>query len=108
MRKPRETRVLERPAAVRTAGEPRGPGNAGSQSPPLPEPFVDAARAGEFLSLRPRRVLELAREGAIPAYPLGNGVRRVWRFRLSELASAVCNRAVNCARQSPAPGMETS
>jgi len=58
---------------------PVGEGDAGSQSSPTPEPFVDAVRAGEFLSLRPRRVLEFAREGAIPAYPLGHGVRRVWR-----------------------------
>jgi hypothetical protein len=70
------------------------------------EPFVDAARAAEFLSLRPRRVLELARLGAIPAYPLGNGKRRVWRFRLSELASALGSPGVNCVRQSPAPGQE--
>jgi hypothetical protein len=53
-----------------------------------PEPFVDAIEAGRFLGLRPRRVLELARSGALPAYPLGNGLRRVWRFRLSELACA--------------------
>jgi hypothetical protein len=104
MRKTRET--VPQPAVVtKTSG---GEGDAGSQSSPAPEPFVDAVRAGEFLSLRPRRVLEFAREGAIPAYPLGHGVRRVWRFRLSELASAICNRAVNCARQSPAPRQETT
>jgi Helix-turn-helix domain len=54
-----------------------------------PEPFVDANRAAEFLSLRRRRVLELARGGEIPAHPLGNGSRKVWRFRLSELAAAI-------------------
>lgn len=68
-----------------------------------PEPFVDANRAAEFLCLRPRRVLELARQGAIPAHPLGEGQRKVWRFRLSELAAAMCSRAVNYQRQSPAP-----
>jgi helix-turn-helix protein len=62
-----------------------------------PEAFVDAVEAGKFLRLRPRRVLELARQGAIPAYPLGSGERRVWRFRLSELASALCSRGVDCA-----------
>jgi hypothetical protein len=64
---------------------------------PEPEAFVDAEEAGEFLRLRPRRVLELARQGVIPAYPLGGGQRRVWRFRLSELASALCSRGVHCA-----------
>ena len=62
----------------------------------VPEPFVDATQAGEFLRLRPRRVLELARRGLLPAHPLGDGQRRVWRFRLSELASAVCSRSVDC------------
>ena len=36
------------------------------------EPFVDAVAAADFLHIRPRRVLELARQGEIPAYPLGN------------------------------------
>ncbi len=45
---------------------------------PAPEPFVDAARAAEFLSLKPRRAPELARTGQLPAYPLGMGLRRVW------------------------------
>jgi len=55
----------------------------------VPEPFVDANRAAEFLSLRPRRVLELARAHQIPAHPIGNGARKVWRFRLSELSLAI-------------------
>lgn len=54
-----------------------------------PEPFVDAEQAGNFLQLHPRRVLQLARKGKLPGYPIGDGMRRVWRFRLSELASAV-------------------
>lgn len=53
------------------------------------EPFVNAERAGEFLQLQPRRVLQLAREGKLPAYPIGDGPRKVWRFRLSELAAAM-------------------
>ena len=72
-----------------------------------PEPFVDAEQAGQFLCIRPRRAVELARKGILPAHPLGNGSRKVWRFRLSELASAVCERRVDCVRQSPAPRQET-
>jgi hypothetical protein len=68
-----------------------------------PERFVDAHTAAAFLCLRPRRILELARKGAIPAHPLGEGRRKVWRFRLSELAAALCSREVNYLRQSPAP-----
>jgi hypothetical protein len=32
------------------------------------EAFVDAKKAAEFLNVRPRRLLELARAGSIPAY----------------------------------------
>ena len=67
------------------------------------ERFVDAHTAAAFLCLRPRRILELARKGTIPAHPLGEGQRKVWRFRLSELAVALCSRGVNYLRQSPAP-----
>jgi hypothetical protein len=72
------------------------------------EPFVDAVAIGDFLQLRPRRVLELARQGVIPAYPLGTGSRRVWRFRLSEVATALHSSSVNYPRQSPAPRQETT
>lgn len=85
----------------------KDPGNPEQPKPGMaPEAFVDAIVAGRFLGLRPRRVLELARRGALPAYPIGNGARRVWRFLLSELASAVRSRALHSARQSPAPLQE--
>jgi hypothetical protein len=53
------------------------------------EPFVDAQEAGKFLALTRRRVLDLARAGTLPGHPIGDGTRRVWRFRLSELLAAV-------------------
>lgn len=56
------------------------------------EPFVDAERAAQFLSVTPRHLLELARKGEMPAHPLGNGTRRIWRFGLSELATALGGR----------------
>ena len=48
-----------------------------AKAPTQEERFVDAVEAGKFLHLRPRRVLELARHGDLPAYPLGQGTRRV-------------------------------
>jgi hypothetical protein len=53
------------------------------------EPFVDPQKAAEFLSIRPRRLLDLARKNVLPSYPIGQGQRRVWRFRLSEMAASV-------------------
>jgi hypothetical protein len=59
---------------------------------PYPERFVDSIAAAEFLSITPRRALDLARAGVIPAHPLGDGKRRVWRFRLSEIESNLCQK----------------
>jgi hypothetical protein len=53
------------------------------------EPFVDANKAAEFLVITRRRVLEMARVGEIPAHAIGEGKRKMWRFRLSELAEAI-------------------
>lgn len=58
--------------------------SANTETRVTPEPFVDAGEAAKFLSLPAARVLRLARQGVLPAHPIGNR-RRVWRFRLSEL-----------------------
>jgi excisionase family DNA binding protein len=57
------------------------------------EPFVDASKAAEFLVITRRRVLEMARAGEIPAHAIGDGKRKMWRFRLSELAEALVARS---------------
>ncbi len=64
------------------------------------EPLVAADTAAEFLQVSPRRILELARRGALPGYPLGSGPRHLWRFRISELATSFAERI---ARKSTAP-----
>ena len=61
------------------------------------EGFVDADEAGKFLSLNRRRILELARAGKLPAHPIGDGARRVWRFRLSELANTLAKNVFTFA-----------
>lgn len=58
--------------------------------PLMPEPFVSADKAAEFLSLSRDFVLVLARRGLAGSYPVGTGeCRRRWIFRLSELAAAI-------------------
>jgi hypothetical protein len=57
------------------------------------EPFVSAEDAAAFLSVTRRHLLALARRGIDGAYPLGTGTkRRVWVFRLSELAAAIVDK----------------
>lgn len=48
------------------------------------EPFVDEHVIARFLQLTPRRVLEMARSGELPAHPIGH-LRVTWRFRVSEI-----------------------
>ena len=58
--------------------------------PEAPEPFVSADEAAEFLCVKRRFLLELARRGITGAYTLGTGSKRkIWVFRLSELAASV-------------------
>ena len=60
-----------------------------------PERFVDSQTAAKFLSVSQKWILLLARQGEIPAYPLGQGQQRsIWRFRLSELAKAMEKRMI--------------
>ncbi len=55
-----------------------------------PEPFVSSDEAAQFLCVKRRYLLELARRGIAGAYPLGTGgKRKIWVFRLSELAASV-------------------
>jgi hypothetical protein len=66
-------------------------GNSGKPDPfTEPEPFVSADAAAHFLSINRRYLLALARRGIPGAYAIGTGtLRKVWVFRLSELAAAI-------------------
>jgi excisionase family DNA binding protein len=67
-----------------------------------PEYFEDAGEAAKFLGINRRTVLQMAREGIIPAHPLGDGKRKLWRFLLSELDEWMRSR-VNSARRPCSP-----
>jgi hypothetical protein len=54
--------------------------------PVTPEPFVSADEAAQFLCVKRRYLLELARRGIAGAYAFGTGSKRkIWVFRFSEL-----------------------
>lgn len=53
------------------------------------ELFVTPQEAAAFLRCSPITVKRLAREGKIPAHSITNGVRKRWRFLISELAAAM-------------------
>jgi hypothetical protein len=64
--------------------------NESRRAPVTPEPFVSADEAAQFLCVKRRYLLELARRGITGAYALGTGRKRnIWVFRLSELAASI-------------------
>ncbi|MFI5095668.1 MAG: helix-turn-helix domain-containing protein [Candidatus Acidiferrales bacterium] len=56
------------------------------------EPFVTPEEAARFLRISPVTVKKMAREGYLPAHPIGDGLRKRWRFLISELASHMTGR----------------
>jgi hypothetical protein len=67
---------------------------------PRPESFVSSQEAADFLGIKRRFLLSLARKGIAGAYALGTGdFRKTWVFRLSELAAAI-----NAKRYDPFQG----
>lgn len=55
------------------------------EAAPTPEPYVNPREAARFLSISPKTVMRLARQGSIPAHSIGDRARRRWRFLKSEL-----------------------
>jgi len=54
---------------------------------------MDAQQAAEFLGgLNFRTVLRWAREGYLPAIPVGEGKRRLWRFVEADLEGWMLSR----------------
>jgi excisionase family DNA binding protein len=49
------------------------------------EPYVAVEKAARYLDMKPKTLLQKARKGLIPAYPWGDGPRRTWRFKISQL-----------------------
>jgi hypothetical protein len=61
----------------------------------MTEPFVSVEVAAAHLAISTRRLLDLARAGDFPSYPLALGRKRhEWRFRLSELDQTMASRSL--------------
>jgi excisionase family DNA binding protein len=57
------------------------------------ERFMTAVEAATFLGgVNPRTVTRWAREGYLPAYPIGEGMRRLWRFTRKDLTDWMLSR----------------
>ena len=62
--------------------------------------WLTVKEAAAYLQVKPRTLLKWVNEGRIPAFALSGTKRRVWRFRQSDLDSALLARPV---LPSPAP-----
>lgn len=49
------------------------------------EPYIEAGRAAAYLSMSRKTLLKKARAGRLPGHPIGDGRKKMWRFRISEL-----------------------
>jgi len=65
------------------------------------ESFVTPEEAAAFLRCSPITIKRLARNGKLPAHAVTNGIRKRWRFLLSELAFSM--RSEVSLRTSSAP-----
>ena len=62
------------------------------------EPYVDAQTVADYLKIEKRSVLALTRKGKLPAHPLDReAVRKVWRFKLSEVDAAIATNGATRA-----------
>ena len=59
--------------------------NPSLSSPHVSEPYIEAGRAASYLSISRKTLLSKARSGRLPAHPVGDGRKKMWRFRISEL-----------------------
>ncbi len=64
------------------------------------EPYVSAEKAAQYLDIKPKTLLEKARKGQIPAYPWGDGTRKTWRFKISQLDEWMKSR-IHSGRRPP-------
>ena len=90
------------PQGVCEPGQPEGPDRFGGY-----EPYVDEFVIADFLGKKPRRVLELTREGEIPGHPFGR-TRKTWRYRISEVEASIAARKNNASSRMSAavPGTQ--
>lgn len=67
-------------------------------SQPTAKKFLPADEAAEYLGgLNSRTLTRWAREGYIPAIPIGEGKRRLWRFLTADLDAWMAARKTGIA-----------
>ncbi len=69
--------------------------------------ILDAAEAAALIRMDSRTLIRWARLGQVPAHPLGEGKRRLWRFIEDELLEWFQQRSL-VQKRPPARSIETA
>jgi len=70
--------------------------------------LLDAHEAAQILRMDRRTLVRWARLGQVPAHPMGEGKRKLWRFVEHELLQWVEARRISSERRPPASTIETA
>lgn len=80
----------------------RGIGRSGRAAMYEFEPLMDATEAATLLQIHPKTLLQMARDGKVPAHRIG----KYWRFRRTDLDRWL-RSGVNCGRYAYRPREES-
>jgi hypothetical protein len=69
---------------------------------------LDAIEAARVVGMDSRTLVRWARRGYVPAHPLGEGKRRIWRFFESELLEWVKRQQSSCIGELPHDKLTTA
>lgn len=69
---------------------------------------LDAIEAARVVGMDSRTLVRWARRGYVPAHPLGEGKRRIWRFFESELLEWVKRQQNGCVSELPYDKLTTA
>ena len=71
-------------------------------------PLLNPAQAAKILQMDRRTLVYWARRGYVPAHPMGEGKRKMWRFVESELVEWVKEQRNGSPIRPPEATMETA
>jgi len=71
-------------------------------------PPLDAKEAARLLKMNSRTLVRWAGRGYVPAHPLGEGRRRIWRFFERELLEWVEKQENGCPRKASGSSLNTA
>jgi hypothetical protein len=71
-------------------------------------PLLNPEQAAKVLQMDSRTLIYWARRGYVPAHPMGEGKRKMWRFVESELVEWVKGQGNGSPSRPPEATMETA